>query len=79
MYCLNGAEYYKSGISETQSKNPLMNVKLSFTVGKGENFGFLYPNGASKTTIICILDRESYGCLGACTELGFGNGYYDAL
>ncbi len=55
MYWLNGAEYYKSGISETQSKNPLMNVKLSFTVSKGENVGFLYPNGASKITIICIL------------------------
>lgn len=32
-----------------------MNVKLSFTFGEGENFGFLGPNGAGKTIIICIL------------------------
>ena len=32
-----------------------MNVKLSFTVGEGKNFGFLGPHGAGKTTISCIL------------------------
>jgi uncharacterized protein (DUF169 family) len=26
-----------------------------------------------------VLDRESYGCPGACAGLGFGNGYYDAF
>jgi len=45
--------------------------RISFTVAKGETFGFLGPNGAGKTTTIRILTGISRPTSGHATIFGF--------
>jgi ABC-2 type transport system ATP-binding protein len=45
--------------------------RISFTVAKGETFGFLGPNGAGKTTTIRILTGISAPTSGRATIFGF--------
>jgi len=59
MHCLCDADYYMIDIfTRLSTKNPLMNVKLSFTVGKVETFRFLDSNGAEKNHNHLYFDRS---------------------
>jgi ABC-2 type transport system ATP-binding protein len=57
-------------LTKSYGKNLAVN-DISFTVGKGEIFGFLGPNGAGKTTTMRILTGYLPATSGSARIVGF--------